>query len=159
MSEDPYAEITELKEILQSESDARSADAAIIAALRDEIHDRAQVEADLRARAEAAEAKNAALQELADQWQDMLRTESLVMTTPQKNAWAFALRELRSALAQVGEESGGDADGVYCQEQSALIDGVIWYCVLTRGHEQYHRSLDGRTWPLHGGDAEPGGEQ
>jgi hypothetical protein len=66
--------------------------------------------AKLRARAEAAEAKIAAVQELADQWQDMLRTESLVMTTPQKNAWAFALRELRTALAQVGEESGGDAE-------------------------------------------------
>lgn len=43
-----------------------------------------------------------AVEALADQWDDMLRTESAVMTTAQRNAWRWAVHELRAALATEG---------------------------------------------------------
>lgn len=41
-----------------------------------------------------------AVETLIDQWDDMLRTESEVMTTAQRNAWSFAVTELRATLAK-----------------------------------------------------------
>jgi hypothetical protein len=42
--------------------------------------------------------RHCTIEQLAQQWSNMLDTESHVMTTPQRNAWTNALRELRAAM-------------------------------------------------------------
>jgi hypothetical protein len=42
--------------------------------------------------------RHCTIEQLAQQWSNMLDTEAAIMTTPQRNAWTNALRELRAAM-------------------------------------------------------------
>jgi hypothetical protein len=84
---------------LESEEHLRNQDLIGYGAVRDQ--DVANGEFIAHAPTDVADLLDAleAVETLADQWDDMLRTESEVMTTAQRNAWSFAVTELRAALA------------------------------------------------------------
>jgi hypothetical protein len=157
---------------------------AAIAALRDE-------NADLRARAEAAETKNAALDALfaggpdttcRTTWRDH-KSVFGTRLSEREECVEVPMEDLRAALgdspAQVGEESGGDAERDalqskpgYCgrslkqdEVSSARYESGIGHtwgliCTRTDGHEGEHIASDSvRILARWSGDAEPGGER
>jgi hypothetical protein len=120
-----------------------------------EVDEEAATEAEamaiaLRARAEAAEAENAAALEFADRLKQMGYGASVYESARELGEDLEDFVALAPLTAQVGEESGGDAELRRCDKCGAVCDHRVRVCEC--GPECPYPPV-----VRSGGDAEPGG--